>query len=235
MSAKHARPTRAQARAGAHALQPQARSTGPDGLRGPARPYSRGVAATRSLRGRRAVRRARTLLATSSLVAGAAVVGVVGGTGTFALWEDSAQIAGSSVTSGTSGLEVTPTPLTASGMLPGDVAQFSFEIENTGDVRLDVRPTIEPLAEPSHFELRVLVTDRDENCTDPSAQDYFDLAEMGYAPIGTTFDPEAPVPYDEVIRPGETLQVCAQITALPTVLPLDSVDYTLDLDGEQVP
>lgn len=221
MTAKHARPTRAQARAGAYARQPTPRQ--------PRDPARRQAAHGRPLtRGERVVRRARTTLAGASVIAGASILGVLGGSGTFALWANDAPVAGGSVTvaGGTSELTVNPAALTTPDMLPNESITDSFTLTNGGTVALAVTPTVASTS--SRFTLRIRIMD----ASTPS---------NGACPAPTTFlpDPAVGTASDPLIPAvtldaGQSRLVCATVTASSALVPGDQAfPFAVTFDGVQ--
>lgn len=183
----------------------------------PARPYARGRAATKPSRGARALRLARNLLATSALILGAGVIGVVGGTSTLALWSDSATVPGSSVSSGTAGLIITGTPVAMTDALPGDTLMQPFTVSNTGDVALDI--TAKLAATSTGFAMRI---DLDDSTTCP--------ASLSGAALTTSAISTSPIAQ---LPPGSSRMLCAEITALPAVTPGQTITFDLLLTGTQ--
>lgn len=212
MSAKHALPARA--RAHGRGSQPHRPERGV----APARPYRRGAAPARPGRGRRLLARAKTILAASALLAAASIVGVVGGTSTYALWSSSAPLPGTTVSAGDAALRIDGTLLPATNMLPGEVSSQALAITNSGSIRLQVDPTIDAVS--TAFELRVLIIGTGTACPD--------LAQ--YPAVGTTVNAAIPT---AVIDAGETLQLCTTITATASALPGDTATFRLALTGTQ--
>jgi hypothetical protein len=224
MVAKHALLTRAPARAGRHAGQP--RWVAPEHrLRQPAMPYARGAGTARLTRGQRWLRRSRTMLATAAVISGASLLGVLGGSGTFALWSGSTTVTGSSIGSSEAALVASPETLSTANMLPGEVRVQSFLLTNQGDVSLDVTPTVATTF--TDYELRVLIVGTGTTCTAALL--------AGYDAVGTTPDTN-PDPGQRVqvavVAPGQ-MQVCTSITARSTVQPEESQTFALTLDGVQ--
>ena len=217
MSARHARPTRAQARAGAFALQPQAVWVCPDRVREPVLPYRRGAEAGPSRR-RRLARAAQQMLAISAAVTASGLLGLLGGQGTLALWSDGATIHGGSIGLGAAELVIGGSLAEFTNALPGEERHFAFALENSGTVDLTVSTRIEAAA--AQFEVRSLIMGVSEDC------ESYDLSI--YPALTTT-----PVGDPTLMYAGEELQLCAVVTALPTVEPTDTAEFTLLLEGVQ--
>jgi len=206
MPARHARPSRAAARAGLHAPQRQPPSSG-----------------ARRRRRARALRRLRLMLATSAAVAGTVTLGVVGGSGTFALWSASQRLGAGAVTSGSSGLVITGDPIAAVNALPGETLRPAepLTVTNTGDVDLAITSATVAVAHPDEVELRIFVTGLGADCA------AIDLAR--YPALGTT-----PVALPEFIVPaGDSMTLCTELTVLPGAVPGSTTTFDLVLDGIQ--
>ncbi len=166
------------------------------------------------------------MLATSALMLGTAVVGVVGGTSTYALWNDEVPIAATSISTGGSSLQISGTLSPVTNMLPGETASQAVLVTNTGSAGLDVTPTLTTTY--SDFQLRILMIGQGDDCAS------YDLS--GYDTVGTTPDTNTnPAQQVQVaaIGPGAVRQACVMITALPTITPTESVTFQLQLDGVQ--
>ena len=151
MAGRHARPTRAQARAGAYALGRQ--------------PVSERL---RSARRRKARRTAKQASTGAAFAAGAVLIGVVAGGGTYALWQDSAQYdAGVLIPAeGEASLRFAvgdPTSATAAfaNMLPGESMTIPVQLDNDGDFDLDVTAELTQTT-GSGYSLRLEI---DDACT----------------------------------------------------------------------
>jgi len=206
MAGRHARPTRAQSRAGAHAVARQERSAGP--------------------RRRHRVRRRATIVAFNLLGGAAAVLAasmlsVVGSTGTFALWNGSKSLGAGSVTSGTVGLTITGAPATTTNLLPGEKAPVQeLSITNTGDVALEVSGKL-PSAS-ADYSIYVMMTTTSTSCgTDLTGVASLKLGAATAADLGP-------------IAKGATMKLCTQIKAESTVTPTESVTLQPVLTGTQI-
>lgn len=198
-------------------MQPQA-WVSPDRVTEPALPYLRGQSEARPRR--RLVLAAQQMLATAAAVTAAALIGVVGSSETFAPWSGSGTVEGASITSGDVALVLGGGLPAFANALPGEEQHFAFSIENAGDVDLAVTTSIETTF--PHFEIRSLIIGASEDC---------ESYDLSYLPALTTI----PDPTASLIYAGEQLQVCAVVTALPGVVPEESVEFTLLLEGVQTP
>ncbi|WP_426320066.1 hypothetical protein [Microbacterium sp. E-13] len=108
---------------------------------------SRRTRRTRRHAERRDARRAaapRRLLLGALGTAGAIVVGVLAGGGTFALWTAAAPAAAAvTLRAGSAGLSATPLQLSATGLYPGRTAYAPTTIRNTGSTPLAL--TLDPV------------------------------------------------------------------------------------------
>lgn len=217
MSARHARPTRAQARAGQFALQPQA-WVSPDRVTEPALPYSRGASETAKRRPRRLVRVTQQLVATSVLVTAAGFIGLASSGETFALWSDSATLPGTVISTEAGELEVGGSLPPFTNALPGEQRHYAFALENTSGV--DMVVTTRLASAVAHFDIRSLIIGASEDCGT------YNLDAL--PALTTVADPTG-----SLIHGHEQLQVCAVVTALPEVEPQDAVEFLLLLEGVQ--
>jgi hypothetical protein len=106
---------------------------------------------TRRLAARRAQRRAsapRRLLLGALGAAGAVVLGVLAGGGTFALWSVSAPAAAAvTLQAGSAGLTATAPQLSAAGLYPGRTVYGASTVKNTGSTALAL--TLDPAKGPA--------------------------------------------------------------------------------------
>jgi len=205
MPGRHARPSRAQARAGAFATPRQARTTGPR---------------QRHRTRRRATIVAFNLLGASAAVLAASMISVVGSSGTFALWSGTADLDGGSVTSGTAGLEITGAPGTTTNLLPGEIAPVQeLSIANTGDVALQVSGLLP--ADATGYSIYVMMTTTATSC----GNDLTGVAAL-------RFSAAAPVSLG-TIAAGQTMKLCTQIKAESTAAPAGTVTFQPVLTGVQ--
>lgn len=142
--------------------------------------------------------------AKGSLAAGAGVVLLLGGAGTLAYWNDSAELTGGTVNAG----ELTLTPVEGSGKwapeittwVPGDESTYSqtLQLVATGD---NIQGTI------ALDEKSVVISEDDDN------EFKVDFAPAGDLPVGLTYDEESQV----ISFDGEgTYEIPVEVTvALP--------------------
>ncbi|HWK21121.1 MAG TPA: hypothetical protein VNR37_10220 [Microbacteriaceae bacterium] len=210
MAGRHARPTRAQARAGAYAVSRQ--------------PVSERVRSARRRKARRTAKQASTGVA---FAAGAVLIGVVAGGGTYALWQDAAQYdAGILVPAdGEASLRFAvgdPASATAafSNLLPGESKTIPVLLENDGDFDLDVTATLTATT-GSGYALRLKL---DDACTTSGflASPYFTdpaLAISTPTSVGTIDD-------------GATRKLCVQITADSGIVPSSAMTFDVTISGD---
>jgi len=203
MAGRHARPSRAQARAGAFALQRQAVSP-----------------RARRRRLERIRRSGRSALGVAAAVGAALTLGVLGSGGTYALWQHDAPIIGDGLNSGTVGLEFEPATITtahveALNLLPLESQATAIQLRNSGTADLEITATIDDV-DPS-FEVRLAIDT--PSCT-PGAL------------TGPAFtSPETAL--DLGVLDGETsATLCVQITATTDALPGDGAEFQIVLQGE---
>lgn len=212
MAGRHARPTRAAARAGEHALQRQPRS-------------ERAAALKRAhLR-----KRSRDAVAGSSLLAGALVIGVLGGGGTFALWNGDSPLPADTVTAIGDGGEVSlrfavgdPAASSASftNLLPGESMTVPILLENDGDHPLDVSAELTGTT-GSGYSLRLEI---DDACT---ASGFLSSSYIGGSPLALS-TPAAIGAIDD----GDTSKLCVEVTASSGIVPSSVMTFDVTLSGD---
>jgi len=205
MAGRHARPSRAAARAGLYARQPQ--------------PVSPSVLALRRRRLRRA---AGNSAGGAAALSGVVIVGVLGGSGTLALWHDEVTLGPGEITISEPSLVVDTTPalpsdgdpashsVTASNLLPGERAVQAISIANDGTVALDVTAHL-AVSPSTAFEVSILPVADIASCT-PAA--------MASAPQ-VSADEEHPTPLVDELDAEDVAYACVGITATDDLLPLD--------------
>lgn len=196
MAGRHARPTRAQVRARRSTFAQQ--------------PVSDRV---RTIRRHRAVRRAKQASTGAAGLAGAILVGVVAGGGTYALWNDTSILDAGTIHTGTAALGLSSAHVDALNMLPGEIRGTVVELSNTGDADLDVTALLDAVSD--RFEVRTAI---------------------GHAGCGT--DPIGGGTLNDVsttglgsLSAGATVELCVEVTALAALVPDDEFDFDVTLEG----
>lgn len=189
-------------------------------------------ASRRAEQKRRASAPARMLLAALG-TAGAIVLGVLAGGGTFAVWATSASAAApATVQSGSASLTVTPLTLAATDLYPGKTVFAATTVRNTGSTPLALAvQSAAATAGPSAFTSALAVS----TSTGSSAAD----CAAGRATATTTSTlGAAPVSLGATLAPGATVTVCLGV-GLPGSAPAAaagaaSTPLTFTLSGTQV-
>ena len=157
------------------------------------------------------------MLAATAAIAGAATLGVVLSSGTYALWTDSTTIDAGILRAGDSRLVVSGTLAAAAfqDLLPGESVAQQIHVTNAGDVDLDVTGVVD--AASAAFAVR-LDLDAAACGTAPLA----DVAALGTSPTALGS-----------LASGESVPLCVEVTVLPDALPRDAVDFAVTLEGVQ--
>jgi len=209
MAGRHARPSRAQARAGRHALSRQPRS-----------PRAQAAKLAR-LR-----RRTRSVGIGASALGGAILVGVVAGGGTYALWNDEATLdPGVIVVEGEVSLRFAvgdPTSASAAftDLLPGESKTIPVQLHNDGDLDLDVSATLTSTT-GSGYALRL---ELDDACT-----------TSGFLSSPYLTDPALAISTPTAvgsIGDGVTRKLCVQITADSGIVPSSAMTFDVTISGD---
>ncbi|MBO9577864.1 MAG: hypothetical protein J7480_03735 [Microbacteriaceae bacterium] len=205
MAGRHARPSRAAARAGEFAR--------------PRQQLSRNA---RRARLSRVARITRGVLGATAAVSAAVTLGVVGGSGTFAIWSASSSLTAPSLESGDASLLITGDPIAVTNVLPGETFHPAQEltVTNTGDVDLAVTVTI-ATARPGH-EFRALIVGLGQTCGS--------LAGAALPALGSAPDQAQPV---VIVPKGTSMTLCTEVTVLPTAAPSGTASYQVLLSGRQ--
>jgi len=205
MAGRHARPTRAEARAGAYARQRQA--------------VSPSVVAMRRKRARKA---AGNSAGGAAALSGVIALGILGGSGTFALWNDGTTLSPGIIKSGEVSLVVDTTPtlpsdgdpashtVTVENMLPGELSVHAVSMTNTGTAALDLTAQL-ALAPSAAFEISILGVEDIASCT-PAA--------MASA-LAVSANEEHPTAVASGLDPDDTTFACLGVAATDALLPLD--------------
>lgn len=212
MAGRHARPSRAQARAGSNAVQRQ--------------PVSARVAAARRARLRKQAKHASV---GTSLVAGALILGLAGGGGTFALWNNVQTIDAGTIHGIVDEGEVSlrfavgdPASATAafSNLLPGESKTIPVLLENDGDFDLDVTATLTATT-GSGYALRLKL---DDACTTSGFLSSPYLTDPALA-ISTPTSVGS-------IGDGATRKLCVQVTADSGIVPSSAMTFDVTISGD---
>jgi len=212
MPGRHARPSRADVRAGVFAgADRQSRTTG-------------AVARKRA----RLWRRARGATVGAALTSGALILGVLGGGSTFALWNDSATVDGGVIhvpAEGTVAMQFavgspTAAAVNFTNLLPNESKTAIVQLENTGEVDLDIDATLTATT-GSGYTLRLLI---DAACTNSGFLPSPYLTTAALAPSS----PQAVGSIDT----GDTVALCVQVTAASNITPSSSATFTVSLVGD---
>ena len=196
MAGLHARPSRAHTRAGAYARDRQ--------------PVTDGVKAVRRARLRR---RTKGASIGASALAGALVVGVLGGGSTFALWNDTTTLSPGTIHTGTAVLSLSSAHVDATNMLPGEIRGTVVELSNNGDADLAVTAVLAQVSD--RFEVRTSV----------------DHANCGIDPIGGTALDDSDTASLGTIATGDSVDLCVEVTALTDLVPDDEFHFDVTLEG----
>ena len=211
MAGRHARPTRAEVRAGAGARERQ--------------PITAGAKARKRVRLRR---HARGAAAGSSLIAGALVIGLLGGGGTYALWNDVAVVNAGTIHGVDEG-EVSlrfavgsPTASAASfaNLLPGESKTIPILLENDGEADLSIVAQLTATA-GSGYSLRLAI---DAACTTSG------FLTSPYL-TGSAFALAAPQTIGS-IADGVTSKLCVQVTAGAGITPSSTATFDVTIIGD---
>lgn len=210
MAGRHARPSRAQARAGAFAV--------------PRQPVSERV---RSARRRKARRTAKQASTGAAFAAGAVLIGVVAGGGTYALWQDNVtHDAGVIVpVDGEASLRFAvgdPSSATAAftNLLPGESKTIPVLLQNDGDFDLDITAELTATT-GSGYALRLKL---DDACTTSGflASPYL---------TDTAFAVDTPTGVGS-IDDGATRKLCVQVTADSGIVPSSAMTFDVTISGD---
>ncbi|HWL01415.1 MAG TPA: hypothetical protein VNQ52_03475 [Microbacteriaceae bacterium] len=181
----------------------------------------------RSTRRRKARRTAKQASTGAAFAAGAILIGVVAGGGTYALWQDnSAHDAGVLVPAdGEASLRFAvgdPASSTAafSNLLPGESKTIPVLLENDGDFDLDIAATLTATT-GSGYSLRLKLDDActtsgflsSPYLTDPA------LAISTPTSVGTMDD-------------GATRKLCVQVTADSGIVPSSAMTFDVTISGD---
>lgn len=170
------------------------------------RPRSR--AALRAEQKRRASAPARMLLAALG-TAGAIILGILAGGGTFAVWASSATAAETAtVTAGSAALSLTPLSLSATELYPGKTVYGATTVRNDGTTPLALTVQASTAA-PTAFTSALVVSigsGTAANCTAGK------VAATATTPLGTAAN------LGTTLAPGATATLCVGI-GLPTGAP----------------
>lgn len=159
-------------------------------------------------------------VATIMLMAGLSSVG-----GTYAMWRDSADLDAGTVTTGSASLTADWNSVSDAGpwqnLLPGEDAQQSLVLANTGDVPLELSATTPTTADG--FEVRVMAEAGEGTRLSTSA--------LGAAaePLSATGATGAAV----VLDTGEAVDVWVEVTATDALTPEESADFEIRFEGRQ--
>lgn len=187
-------------------------------------------ASRRAEQKRRAFAPTRMLLAALG-TAGAIVIGVLAGGGTFAVWATSASAASTStVTAGSAALSLTPLSLTATDLYPGKTVWGTTTVRNDGTTPLTLSlQGISSSAVATAFTSALVVsagTGSPANCTAGK------VAPTAAAPLGAAAN------LGTTLAPGATVTLCIGV-GLPAQAPAGaagaaSTALSLTVTGTQV-
>jgi predicted ribosomally synthesized peptide with SipW-like signal peptide len=211
MAGRHARPTRAQARVGDGAATRQALSPG-----------------AKARKRARLRRHAKGAAAGSSLIAGALLIGLLAGGGTYALWNDEAVVNAGTI-HGISDGEVSlrfavgsPTASAAAfdNLLPGESKTIPVLLENDGEADLAIHAQLTATT-GSGYSLRLAI---DAACTTSGflTSPYLTSTALALATPQTVGS----------IADGVTSKLCVQVTAGPSITPSSAATFDVTLIGD---
>jgi predicted ribosomally synthesized peptide with SipW-like signal peptide len=183
----------------------------------------------RALRGKRLRRRTRDATAGSALISGALIIGLVGGGGTFALWNDDTTLPDGelqyAVDEGEVSLQFAVGSPVASAvdftnLLPGESKTIPVLLENTGDQDLDILAELTETT-GTGYALRLAI---DDACV-----------ESGFlaSPYQTDFLLEEDDEQVDIgaIDEGATAELCVQVTADSTITTDSTMTFQVTLVG----
>ena len=226
MAGRHARPSRAQARDRAFAIVRQ--------------PVSERVRAARRRKARRSARHATTGVA---FVSAAVLIGVLGGGGTYALWQDSQTYDAGVIVPAEGEVSLRfavgvivpaegevslrfavgdPAAASASfaNLLPGESKTIPIQLENDGDFDLNLSAQLTATT-GSGYAIRLKM---DDACTTSgflSSPYLTDPALVAATPAGIGS-----------IGDGTTKQLCVQVTADSGIVPSSAMTFDVTISGD---
>lgn len=174
----------------------------------------------------RAMRRRRVsvkgMVTSLCAVSAGTFAAVLGAGGTYALWNDASPIDGTVIMSGILDLDVTGGLDSThwSKLLPGERHVQYVEVENTGNVPLDLSVLGAQIdGDVGSFELRFQLVDEADACSSPIG---------GADALGSTVGLG-------VLAPASGARLCVDVTLSATALPGDDADFSMTLTSGQVP
>lgn len=165
------------------------------------------------------LRRVRTLAVSALGAAGLLALALAGVGGTYALWNDGAELESAVITTGTAELTASwgdwhaaGSPAQWSDLLPGESVRRGFDLTNSGDVDLEVSATA---VSGASFEVRA--------SPGPCGADPLDGNSLGDDPGALG-----------VVAAGASSEGCLEVRLAETATPGESLEFEVRFDGRQV-
>lgn len=151
--------------------------------------------------------------------------GLSGVGGTYAMWRDQAEADAGTVSTGAASLTASWAADNGNAawqnLLPGEAVKQNLTLKNTGDVPMELTATLATFGEG--FEVRASAGPCPDNPL-PTAALRTDAQPLASAQKLTTAT---------VLNAGDTLDVCAEVTATDALAPGDHINFDLRFDGSQ--